>query len=156
MEFGFLEQPVFNVERFLQRQRHISRNRFGATHDVDGIDIKLRRYTGSLFVFGKVNIPTPGQMNDYGIGIPVRPDCSDVYGFRNTPYTSSGKLQTGEPVFLAYRFYIRQIGFCAKIQYQREILVRRKWSGQLVPRVAQADRGLGVDELQYAIMASVK
>ncbi len=41
LEFCFLQQPVFDVEGFLQRQRDVGIGRFRAAHDLDRAAVKF-------------------------------------------------------------------------------------------------------------------
>ena len=51
LEFGFFQQPVFDVKRFLLWQRDILGNRFSSAHDFDGAAIKFGGHAAFRFVF---------------------------------------------------------------------------------------------------------
>ena len=54
-QFSFFEQPVFDIERLLLRQRDIFVNRLRAAHDFDGAVVKFRRDARLGFVLAPRN-----------------------------------------------------------------------------------------------------
>ena len=69
LQFRLLQQPVFDVEGFLLRQRNVLVNRLRAAHDLDGAVVKFRRYARFAFVLAPGNHAQAGNQNDGRIRI---------------------------------------------------------------------------------------
>ena len=53
LQLGLFEQPVLDVEGLLLGQADIGRDRGGAAHDVDGVDVELARDARRRLVLGE-------------------------------------------------------------------------------------------------------
>ena len=69
MQFGFFEQPVFDVERLLLGQAHIGVDGVGIAHHVDSVDVELTGNARRGLVLGNRHHADAGQQNDHRVGI---------------------------------------------------------------------------------------
>ena len=63
-ELGFFEQPIFDVEGLLLRQRNVSVDGFGAAHHLHGAVVKLGRDAGLALVLAEGDHAEAGNEND--------------------------------------------------------------------------------------------
>ena len=68
-QLGFFQRPVFDVEGFLPRQRHIAADRLGATHDRDRAIVKFGGNARLALVLAKSDHAQPGDQDHRRIGV---------------------------------------------------------------------------------------
>ena len=68
LQLGFFERPVFDVELLSVADGRVGRDRFGSTHDVDGVDVELASNTGRLLVGTVAEHADAGNENDKRVG----------------------------------------------------------------------------------------
>ena len=69
LQFGLFQRPVFNIKSFLCRQRCVFRNRFSASHYLNGTVIKLGRHPRLTLVFTPGNHANARNKNNRGTGV---------------------------------------------------------------------------------------
>ena len=68
-QLGFFQRPIFDVERFLSRQRNVASECFGTTHDFDSTVVELGRNTGFGFVLAEGDHSESGDEDNGGVRI---------------------------------------------------------------------------------------
>ena len=72
LQLGFLEQPIFDVERFLLGEAHISADAGGAAHDVDRVDVEFAGDARGRLVLGEGQHADAGNQIDHRVGVAHR------------------------------------------------------------------------------------
>ena len=132
-ELGFLERPVLDPELLGLGDRCVGRDRFGATHDVDGVDVELAGDAGGLLVRPEREHPDARHQHDRRVRAAhrraVRGGVSLVVGAVVVPV---GGVEFAQP----RRRRPRAAAVGGRSSTIGRTLVRRKWSGQDVPSAA--------------------
>ena len=72
LQLGFLEQPIFDVERFLLGEADISADAGGAAHDVDRVDVEFAGDARGRLVLGEGQHADAGNQIDHRVGVAHR------------------------------------------------------------------------------------
>ena len=67
LKFGLLERPVLDAELLGIGDRRVGRQRLGAAHHVDGVDVELARDAGGLLVGAEREHADAGHEHDGGV-----------------------------------------------------------------------------------------
>ena len=128
------------------RPRYV-RDRRGAAHHVDGVDVELARDARRRLVLGEGDHADAGHQVDHRIRVAHRRAVGALAAL-----VVGGVVRRGRPRPPPARpASVASTSGCAgsKSSTSGRILVRRKWSGQEVPSAASGAHVVGADELQH-------
>ena len=91
LQLGLLQRPVLDAELLGLRDRRVGRDRLGAAHHVDGVDVELARHPGGLLVGAEREHADAGHEHDGRIGAAHRPGSRAGRGARSRRGSRRGR-----------------------------------------------------------------
>ena len=143
LELELLEDPVLDGELLGLGHRRVGRDALGAAHHVDGVDVELPGDPGGLLVGAEGEHADAGHQDDGRGGAAHRRGVRRSRAGRSRRRTRRGRPRSSS----ASRATTSSSGASGAVSSSSgRTLVRRKWSGQLVPRCTRcvrSSRGTG-------------
>ncbi len=90
-ELGLLERPVLDPELLRLGDRRVGRERLGAAHHVDGVDVELAGDAGGLLVRPEAEHPDARDQDDRRVRAAHRRAARRRRGARSTPRSPRGR-----------------------------------------------------------------
>ena len=126
-ELGLLQRPVLDAELLALVDRRVGRDRLGAAHHVDRVDVELAGDAGGLLVRAEAEHADAGHQHDRRVGAAHRRAVRGRVPLRSRRRTRRGTPRAAPS---AARRRPRPGAVAGRSTTSGRTLVRRKWSGQ--------------------------